>query len=106
MFAQQNKLLCKAIFVGDTNTGKTCLLNRLVDKVFTDTTPTLGSSLKFESVILNKKIHLNVSFLDTSGQEKYHAINKIYYKPKLTSKYEQNLALIDQRIKKIKEQSK
>ncbi len=33
-------------------------------------------------------------------------INKIYYKPKLTSKYEQNLALIDQRIKKIKEQSK
>ena len=80
MFAQQNKLLCKAIFVGDTNTGKTCLLNRLVDKVFTDTTPTLGSSLKFESVILNKKIHLNVSFLDTSGQEKYHAINKIYYK--------------------------
>lgn len=33
-------------------------------------------------------------------------INKIYYKPKLTSKYEQNLALIDQRIKKIKEQNK
>lgn len=33
-------------------------------------------------------------------------INKVYYKPKLTSKYEQNLALIDQRIKKIKEQSK
>ena len=33
-------------------------------------------------------------------------INKLYYKPKLTSKYEQNLALIDQRIKKIKEQSK
>ena len=33
-------------------------------------------------------------------------INKIYYKPKLTSKYEQNLALIDERIKKIKEQSK
>lgn len=33
-------------------------------------------------------------------------INKIYYKPKLTSKYEQNLAIIDQRIKKIKEQSK
>ena len=33
-------------------------------------------------------------------------VNKIYYKPKLTSKYEQNLALIDQRIKKIKEQSK
>lgn len=32
-------------------------------------------------------------------------INKIYYKPKLTSKYEQNLALIDERIKKIKEQS-
>ena len=54
MFAQQNKLLCKAILVGDTNTGKTYLLNRLVDKVFTDTTPTLGSSLKFESVILNR----------------------------------------------------
>lgn len=33
-------------------------------------------------------------------------INKVYYKPKLTSKYEQNLAIIDQRIKKIKEQSK
>ena len=33
-------------------------------------------------------------------------INKIYYKPKLTSTYEQNLALIDQRIKIIQEQSK
>ena len=77
MFAQQNKLLCKAIFVGDTNTGKTCLLNRLVDKVFTDTTPTLGSSLKFESVILNKKYTL----MSHSGtlQDKKNTMRLIKY---------------------------
>lgn len=33
-------------------------------------------------------------------------IDRIYYKPKLTSKYEQNLAVIDKRIKNIKEQYK
>ena len=77
MFAQQNKLLCKAILVGDTNTGKTYLLNRLVDKVFTDTTPTLGSSLKFESVILNKKYTL----MSHSGtlQDKKNTMRLIKY---------------------------
>lgn len=80
MFEQQDKLICKAIFVGDTNTGKTCLLNQLVDGIFTETAPTLGTELRYKKLPLDNKKILNLSFWDTSGQEKYHAINKIYYK--------------------------
>ena len=80
MFEQQDKLICKAIFVGDTNTGKTCLLNQLVDGIFTETAPTLGTEFRYKKLPLDNKKILNLSFWDTSGQEKYHAINKIYYK--------------------------
>lgn len=80
MFEQDNKLLCKAIFVGDTNTGKTCLLNQLVDNKFTENAPTIGTSLKYKKFTLDNNKILTLSFWDTSGQEKYHAINKIYYK--------------------------
>ena len=80
MFEQQDKLICKAIFVGDTNTGKTCLLNRLSDGTFTETAPTLGTEHKYKKLPLDNNKILNLSFWDTSGQEKYHALNKIYYK--------------------------
>ena len=72
----------KVVIIGDTNVGKTSILNRYVHNTFQPNMPaTCNSVFKSKEVVVNgdgDKVKLNI--WDTAGQERYDALSKIYYK--------------------------
>ena len=73
----------KVVLVGDSNVGKTSLINRFVlDRFDPHSAPTLTVGFRSKTVTLpdrgNAKIKLQI--WDTAGQEKYQALTKSYYK--------------------------
>lgn len=72
--------LFKIVLVGDTNVGKTNILERLVNNNFkTNAQPTIG--VEFGTKIFecdNTKVKAQI--WDTAGQERYHAIISAYYR--------------------------
>jgi len=79
--------LFKLIMIGDTGVGKSSLLVRLADDVFTENyLSTIGVDFRFKSAELpdpdnkNKKLKLKLQIWDTAGQEKFRSITKAYYR--------------------------
>ena len=70
----------KVILCGETEVGKTTILNRLASRrEGTPTTPTMGASFASVQVMWeDNKINLNI--WDTAGQEKYRSLIKIYFR--------------------------
>ena len=70
----------KVIFLGDTNTGKTCTLYSLQNNVHMDTT---SSTIGVEFASIKRYIN-NICFKyniwDTAGQEKYRSITNSFFK--------------------------
>ena len=71
----------KVVLLGETAVGKSCLISRFVSNKFqSNFVPTMGgcySSKEVKYDKLNKKLKYEI--WDTAGQEKYRAINKIFY---------------------------
>ena len=71
----------KVVLLGETAVGKSCLISRFVSNKFqSNFVPTMGgcySSKEVEYQKLKKKLKYEI--WDTAGQEKYRAINKIFY---------------------------
>ena len=80
MFEQHNQKMCKAILVGEIFTGKTCIINQFVDSKFIPTKPTIENSLSYKTLELEGGETLKLCIWDTSRQEQFRALNKIYYK--------------------------
>eukprot|EP00756_Hemistasia_phaeocysticola_P026762 Hpha_TRINITY_DN16082_c4_g3::TRINITY_DN16082_c4_g3_i1::g.120167::m.120167/K07880/RAB4B; Ras-related protein Rab-4B len=79
MTERYDKLL-KFIIIGDSGTGKSCLLHRFVEgKFIDDQTPTIGVEFgsKIEE-IRGKMVKLQV--WDTAGQERYRSVARNYYR--------------------------
>jgi Rab family, other len=72
--------LMKLIVVGDSGTGKSSLLHRFVEDVFSeDQTQTIGVEFGAKVVqLLGKKIKLQI--WDTAGQERYKSVTRSYYR--------------------------
>ena len=70
----------KVIIVGDSGSGKTSLVDRLVNKSFNpETLPTVGAEFKtYKTRVGNDDIALNL--WDTAGQERYEAISQSYFR--------------------------
>eukprot|EP01105_Mastigella_eilhardi_P004247 TRINITY_DN1564_c0_g1_i3.p1 TRINITY_DN1564_c0_g1~~TRINITY_DN1564_c0_g1_i3.p1 ORF type:complete len:207 (+),score=43.28 TRINITY_DN1564_c0_g1_i3:37-657(+) len=72
--------LFKFIVIGDTNTGKSCILHRFLENKFKkDSGHTIG--VEFGSKICEvgeKRIKLQI--WDTAGQERFRAVTRSYYK--------------------------
>lgn len=73
-------LKIKGILVGESQTGKTCLLNKLIKDKFEPTTisTNVAENLSKDFIINNQKITFEL--WDTAGQEKFRVLNKIFYK--------------------------
>ena len=72
--------IIKVIVLGNTNIGKTSLINAYEGKAFTDETlATFGSQFIKKNLEFNEKIY-NVQIWDTAGQEQFRSVNKIYIK--------------------------
>jgi small GTP-binding protein len=71
----------KVICLGNTGTGKTCLLNRIVNGTWDDgLRPTINveqHTLDWESPDGHSYV---ANFWDTAGQEAYHAVVRSYYR--------------------------
>ena len=73
-------LQIKAILVGESQTGKTCILNKLVSNIFIENpgSTNVAENLEKEFTVEGKTITLDI--WDTAGQEKFRSLNKIFFK--------------------------
>ena len=65
----------KVVFIGKYSTGKTCIINRIVNKSFDGTmvTATVGSA--YHAIKWNER---SLSIWDTGGSEKFNSLINIY----------------------------
>ena len=76
-----NNITCKAVLVGDSGVGKTCIIQRYVNNDYNENTESTSTStysyktLDFKQY--NKSISLDI--WDTAGQELYRALAKNFY---------------------------
>ena len=66
----------KIIFVGDSNVGKTSILNTFMKKNYVPKT-TVGTEFTETHI---KKYNLTLQIWDCAGQERFRALTKLYYR--------------------------
>ena len=72
--------LFKLILIGDSGVGKSCLLNRFADDVYTDSyISTIGVDFKIRTIEADGKI-CKLQIWDTAGQERFRTITSSYYR--------------------------
>ena len=80
---KDSRLECKVVLLGETMTGKTSLISRLVDNTFNYNEQTTFVASNYSKEIEYPEfnnITLKLQIWDTAGQEKFRSINKIFYK--------------------------
>ena len=77
---QGDEINCKITLIGETNVGKTSLIQQYVNNIFDPNyITTIGGDQVIKPIISkNKKLNLNI--WDTAGQERFRSINKIFIK--------------------------
>lgn len=72
--------ILKTILIGPKGVGKTSVMNRYIDDVFTQANEfsTIGVDVKFKNHIINNE-HYKLQLWDTAGQERFMPIIKPYY---------------------------
>ena len=77
---QDEEIQCKITFVGESNVGKTSLIQQYVNNVFDPNyLTTIGGDQLIKSIVI-KGIKLSLNIWDTAGQERFRSINKIFLK--------------------------
>mmetsp|Transcript_8767 Transcript_8767/g.23148 ORF Transcript_8767/g.23148 Transcript_8767/m.23148 type:complete len:618 (-) Transcript_8767:71-1924(-) len=70
----------KLLVVGDAGVGKTCLITRFVDDVFSSTCKsTIGVDFKATTIEMDGKA-VQLQVWDTAGQERFRALTTSYYR--------------------------
>lgn len=73
-------IILKILVVGDSGVGKSCLLLRLVDDVYSDNyISTIGVDFKIHTVNMDGRI-CKMQIWDTAGQERFRTITDSYYR--------------------------
>lgn len=72
--------LFKLIIIGDSGIGKSCLLNRFSDDVYTDAyISTIGVDFKIRTIEIGGRV-CKLQIWDTAGQERFRTITSSYYR--------------------------
>ncbi len=72
--------LFKILLIGDSGVGKSCLLMRFADDVFSEShISTIGVDFKIRTVETHNKI-VKMQIWDTAGQERFRTITSSYYR--------------------------
>jgi small GTP-binding protein len=70
----------KVIIIGDSTCGKSSLLRQFIDKRFDPSQDmTIGVDLGFKTITLHHR-DVKLQIWDTSGQEVFHNITRVYYR--------------------------
>ena len=67
----------KVVLLGDSNTGKTCLLHRYLHGTFCESMTTCGASFAAKTVELPHRTS-RIGLWDTAGQERFDALSRFY----------------------------
>ena len=71
----------KVVLVGETQTGKTAIITRVIDDEFSYESPsTFVASMKGKKFSYADGKEVTLDIWDTAGQEKFRALNKVFYK--------------------------
>ena len=73
---------CKAVLIGESGIGKTCINNRFISKEFISNEVPSSSAIYAHTILIfddynGKKIKFDI--WDTAGQERFHSLGKILY---------------------------
>ena len=72
--------LFKVLLIGDSGVGKSSILSRFVDEIYTDVyISTVGVDFKIKTIDLHNQI-CKIQVWDTAGQERFKSITSVYYK--------------------------
>ncbi|KAI9025249.1 putative GTP-binding protein ypt1 [Phycomyces nitens] len=72
--------LFKLLLIGDSGVGKSCLLLRFADDMYTDSyISTIGVDFKIRTIELEGKA-IKLQIWDTAGQERFRTITSSYYR--------------------------
>ena len=77
---QTEDYLFKIVLIGDSAVGKSNLLARFArDEFYPNSKSTIGVEFQTQKLDINGK-EVKAQIWDTAGQEKYHALNQVYYR--------------------------
>ena len=75
-----NDLKAKILTLGETTVGKTSILNKFTDNIFSNRQlPTIGIDFKIKNVKIGE-LNIELKIWDTAGQERYRNMTKQYFK--------------------------
>jgi small GTP-binding protein len=69
----------KVVVLGNTNVGKTCLVNRLAKDSYSETEPTIGANFLTKTLDLQTDVK-TFDIWDTAGQERFRSLTPMYYR--------------------------
>lgn len=70
---------CKIIIIGNSNVGKSCILNRFIDDEYKKLDCTLGIDFRVKKLMVDKET-VSLQIWDTAGQEKYATYTNCVYR--------------------------
>lgn len=70
----------KLVLIGDSNVGKTSIIDQFIDGKFGETKPSIGALHKLKSLKIQSGEEVQLDIWDTAGQEKFKSIVPMYYK--------------------------
>lgn len=78
--ATRKKVLLKVIILGDSNVGKTSLMNQYVNKKFSNQyKATIGADFLTKEVIVDDRV-VTMQIWDTAGQERFQSLGVAFYR--------------------------
>lgn len=64
----ENSIECNVTICGDTNTGKTCLMKRLINDQFFDSgNSTIVTEIQSKTIELSEGVRIHFNISDTAG---------------------------------------
>ena len=70
----------KICLIGDSNVGKTSIINRYIKDNFSETQPSIGACHNKKKVRLNSQEEIEIEIWDTAGQERFRTLTASYYR--------------------------
>ena len=71
---------CKVCLLGNSGSGKSSIIERLINNNFTDDMQCTTCSNYSKKIINTKNGEIQLNIWDTGGQEKYRSLGKLFYK--------------------------